>query len=369
VPARLSGFEAITPAMERAKRQLFMPFRFRHWARLAIVVMSTGEFAGGGGGSGWSGLNYRLPSGSSGGRHLSAFFPVPDRLGTTITDYWPWFIAGVIMLFLLALAFVYVASVFRFVLFDSVVNDRCELVAGWRRWQPQGASYFLWTLGFGFASMLVMFILIGGPILMAWRAGIFSSPGDHIFFLITWGLLLILIGLFLICFSAVATVFAKDFVVPVMALENRGVLDGWRRVLPMLGQEKGAFTIYVLMKIGLAMGSAVLFGIVNFFVIIGMFIPLGLVALIVVLGGAAMGLTWTTFTICMAVLVGGVFVMVLIYVLSFVSAPAMVFFQSYSLHFLGSRYPRLDIELARTTPPSKIPPPSPGPISPLPATS
>jgi hypothetical protein len=351
--------------MERAKRQLFMPFRFRHWARLAVVVMSTGEFAGGGGGSGWSGLNYTLPNGSPGGRHVNAFLPVPDSLGSTVMDYWPWFAAGVIALVLLALAFVYVASVFRFVLFDSVVNDRCELVAGWRRWQPQGASYFLWTLGFGFASMLVMLLLIGGPILMAWRAGIFGSPGDHIYFLITWGLLLIIIGLFLICASAVIAVFAKDFVVPVMALENRGVLDGWRRVLPMLGQEKGAFTIYLLMKIGLAMGSALLFGIVNVFVIIGLFIPMGLIALIVVLAGAAMGLTWTTFTICMAVLMGGAFLMMLIYVLSFVSAPAMVFFQAYSLHFLGSRYPRLDIELARTMPP----PPPPGPISPLPATS
>jgi len=369
VPARLSGFEAITPAMERAKRQLFMPFRFRHWARLAIVVMSTGEFAGGGGGSGWSGLNYTLPSGPSSGRQMSMFFPRPDRLGTTVMDHWTWFVAGVIVLVLLALAFIYVASVFRFILFDSVLNDRCELAAGWRRWQPQGASYFLWTMGFALVSMLVMFILIGGPILMAWRAGIFSSPGDHIFFLITGGLLLILVGFFLICASALATVFAKDFVVPVMALENRGVMDSWRRVLPILGAEKGAFTIYVLLRIGLAMGSAVLFGIVNFFVIVGLFIPLGLVALVVVIGGAAMGLTWTTFTICMAVLVGGVFVMVLIYVLSFVSAPAMVFFQSYSLHFLGPRYPRLDIELARTTPPAKISPPLPGTIDPLPASS
>jgi hypothetical protein len=61
--------------------------------------------------------------------------------------------------------------------------------------------------------------------------------------------------------------------------------------------------------------------------------------------------------------------MLVIYILSFISAPAMVFFQSYSLHFLGARYPRLDLELARTAPPAKPTPPIPDAINPLPASS
>lgn len=369
MPAKISGFEAITPAFERTKRQLFTPFRFRHWARLAVVVMSTGEFAGGGGGGGWGGLNNPFPNSSSNSKQLMPLFALPESLGSTMMNYWQWIAVGVILLVLLALAFVYVASVFRFVLFDSVLNDRCELVAGWRKWQPQGASYFLWTIGFGIISLLVMFVLIGGPVLLAWRTGIFSSPGDHIFFLVTGGFFLLFVGLFLILASALTTVFVKDFVVPVMALEDRGVMDGWRRVLPILAAEKGAFTIYVLMKIGLAIGSAILFGIVNVLVLLALIIPVGLLAVVVVLGAAAMGLTWNTLTICGAVLVGGVFLMALIYVMSFISAPSMVFFQSYSLHFLGSRYPRLDVELARTVPPPKITPPIPGAINPLPASS
>jgi len=369
VALRLSGFDAIPPAMERTKRQLFTPFRFRHWARLAVVVMCTGDFAGGGGGGSWGGFNYPTPNSSSNGKQLLPPFALPDSLGSTLANYWQWIAVGVIVIVLFALAFVYVACVFRFVLFDSVLNDRCEIGEGWRKWQPQGASYFLWTIGFGITTLLVMALMIGGPILLAWRAGVFSSPGDHVFFLVTGGILLLFLGLFLILASALTTLFVKDFVVPVMALEDRGVMDGWRRVLPMLAAEKGAFTIYVLMKIGLAMGSAILFAIVNVFVLIGLILPLGLVALVVVVAGAAMGLTWTRFTICASVVAGGVFLMLLIYVLSFISAPAMVFFQSYSMHFLGSRYPRLDIELARTAPPPKIAPPLPGAINPLPASS
>jgi hypothetical protein len=368
VASRLSGFEAITPAMERTKRQLFTPFRFRHWARLAVVVMCTGDFAGGGGGS-WGGWNFPPPNSGSNGKQLLPPFSMPDNLGTAFTNYWQWIALGIILIVLLALAFVYVACVFRFVLFDSVLNNRCELGEGWRKWQPQGASYFLWTIGFGILSSMVMLVLIGGPILLVWRAGVFSNPGDHIFFLITGGLVLLFLGLVLIFAVALTSLFVKDFVIPVMALEDRGVLDGWSRVWPILTAEKGAFTLYVLLKIGLGLGSAILFGIINVIVLLLLFVPVAIVSAVVIAVGAAMGLTWGTFTICLAVIVGGVFLMLIIYILSFISAPALVFFQSYSLHFLGPRYPRLDLELARTAPPPKTTPPVPDAINPLPASS
>lgn len=367
MPARLSGVDAISPAFERTKRQLSTPFRFGHWSRLAIVVMSTGELTGGGGG-GWSGLS-GLPGAASGGtgRHFSGLGFLPNSLGPNWVDYYPWIVAGFVVLLLLGLAFIYVASVFRFILFDSVLYDRCELGTGWSRFQSQGMSYFLWTLGFGLAGSVVMAVLIGLPIYIAWLSGVFSEPDQHIIFLVIGGFLLLFLALALILVTSVISLFAKDFVVPVMALENLGVLDGWRQVLPMLGAEKGAFTIYVLMKIGLAMGIAMIFSLVDVFVLLVFLIPLAILTAAVLLVGAAVGLTWDTFTICLAVLVGGVTLMLLVYVICFVSAPAMVFFQSYTLHFFGSRYPRLGDQLALTSPPPKAPPIIPGATVPLPA--
>src|SRR5579863_9748742 len=145
--------------MERTKRQLFMPFRFRHWARLAVVAMSTGELTGGGGGGwnwSWSGLgNLHLPTHGTNGKTFGDYTLLPDSLGAHWMEFLPWFVVGVIIMFALIMAFVYVSCVFRFILFDSVLNDRCELGPGWRRWQKQGASYFLWTIGFGLAGFLV----------------------------------------------------------------------------------------------------------------------------------------------------------------------------------------------------------------------
>jgi hypothetical protein len=365
--AHLSGFDAITPAFERAKRQLFTPFRFGHWSRLAIIVMSTGELTGGGGG-GWSGLS-GLPGAASGssGKHFLPLGFLPDSPSFGWADYFPWIMAGFAVIVLFVLAFMYVASVFRFIMFDSVLYDRCDLGVGWRRFQPQGMSYFLWTLGFGFSGLVVMSFLIGVPAYLAWLAGVFSEPDQHIAFLVIGGLAILFLAVTIVLVAALISLFARDFVVPVMALENLGVMDAWRHVLPMLGAEKGAFTIYVLMKIGLAMGAGMLFSIVDFFVLLVLLIPLGIIAVAAVLLGAAVGLTWDTFTICMAVLVGGLILMLLVYIICFVSAPAMVFFQSYTLHFFGSRYPRLGDQLALTSPPAKPTPIIPGEAAPLPA--
>ncbi|HEV2231846.1 MAG TPA: hypothetical protein VGV68_00425 [Terriglobia bacterium] len=367
MPGRQSGVDAISPAMERTKRQLFMPFRFRHWARLAVVAMSTGELTGGGGG-GWSSLgNLHLPAHGSSGKTLGGYTLLPDSLNLHWMDFLPWIVVGMILLFALALAFVYVASVFRFILFDSVLNDRCELGAGWRRWQKQGASYFLWTIGFALAGFAAMVILIGGPVYIAWLTGIFAEPRNHIGLLIVGGVLLFFLALCLILTSAIAALFAKDFVIPVMALENRGVLDGWRRVLPMLSVEKGAYAVYVLMKIVLALASAMLFGIIDVFVLFAFIIPLGIAAVVVVLVGSAAGLAWNTLTLSAAVVAGGGVLMLLIFVMSFVSAPAMVFFQAYALQFFGSRYPLLGAQIDLTSPPPKLPPPITGFVAPLPA--
>jgi len=87
-----------------------------------------------------------------------------------------------------------------------------------------------------------------------------------------------------------------------------------------------------------------------------------------VVGAQATGLTWNSLTISAAVLAGGAVVLLLIYAMSLVSVPLMVFFQAYTLHFFGSRYPLLGEQLALTSRPLNTAfPPSPEAAAPLPA--
>ena len=343
MPKRLSGIDAISPAFERTKNQLFAPFRFGHWIRLAIVCILTGEVTGGGGGlGGRSGLN--LPTHRT---HPGNGFPL-DSAFHPHQEVLLWMALAIVALVLLMLVFVYVSSVFRFVLFDAVLYNRCKLREGWWLWQRQGSSYFLWQIGFGLASLLAMAVVVGVPVLAAWRAGMFQNPDKHLAALILGGIGVFLLFLVVLALSALGTLFAKDFVVPVMAIENLGVLDGWRRALPMLGWEKGAYAFYVVMKIILAIGCALLFGIIDFIVVFAMLIPIGLAGVAAYFFAKGAGMTWNPLTIGAVIVAGAVVVILFLVVIGFISTPAMVFFQAYSMHFFGSRYPPLGVVL---TPP------------------
>ena len=361
MPPPLSAVGAISPALEQTKRRLFQPFRFGFWARLGVVSMVTGEFVGGGWG-GASGFNIPTPDREEDGELGFALLTPPDQVWQRTQEYLPWILVGVVALVALGLIVIYIASVFRFVLFDAVLRDRCQLVAGWRRWQKQGSGFFLWWIGLVLAMLAGAAVLIAGPVYLAWMAGIFRQPNEHVGLLVVGGLALffLLMGFFLL--GALVFFLSKDFVVPLMALEDLGVGDAWRRLLPMLGAEKAAYGIYLLMKIVLAVGSSMLFGIINFFVLLATLIPLGIAGAVLVLAGMAAGLSLTVYTIGTAIVLLSVAVSAIIYAMAFVSAPAMFFFQSYALHFLGSRYPALDAMLA--PPPPAIPPaPAPAPAS------
>jgi hypothetical protein len=362
MPGRLSGVDAISPAFERAKNQLFVPFRFKHWLRLAVVCILSGEVTGGGGGF-TGGSNFNLPTHTGRrGAEILSLLTLPSKLPL---DFLAWVLVGVMALVLLLLLMVYISSVFRFILFDAVLSNRCELGEGWRRWQRQGSSYFLWQLGFGLATLTVLGIVIGVPVIAAWRAGLFSNPDKHFIVLILGGAGVFALFVLVILLSAVGSLFARDFVVPVMALEDQGVLDGWRRVLFMLGQEKGAYAFYVLMKILLAMGSALLFGIIDFMVVLTLLIPVGLAGIAIFLFAKAEGITWNPLTIGAVVVAGAAVIFLLMSVIAFVSTPAMVFFQAYSIHFFGSRYSPLETALASSEPPPPAPPsmPVPAPVT------
>jgi hypothetical protein len=94
-------------------------------------------------------------------------------------------------------------------------------------------------------------------------------------------------------------------------------------------------------------------------VVIILLIPVGGFGVVAVLAGKAAGLTWNLYTITVAVVVGCVVLAILLYVVSLISVPAIVFFPAYSIYFFASRYPALDVIL-RPPPPAapQVPPPS-----------
>jgi hypothetical protein len=355
----ISAIDAISPAFEHTKQQLFQPFRALEWAKLALVGLLAGE----------------LTTGSCG--HFNTGVPVhkhPDQV-TGLPAIDPALLA-LLIAFLIVLGFVflilllYLNSVMRFVLFDSVIAKRCDIGQQWSRRQGAALKYFAWQIVFTLAVTAGLALLVGVPAIFAFAAGWLPKPREHMPALILCGMVLFLIILGFVVLAAVVQVFTKDFVIPQMALEDLNAFEGWQRLLPMLRAEKGSYVGYLLLKIVMAIGVGIILGIIATFVILMALIPLGGFGALAVLAGKAVGLQWNVFTITLAVVAASIVLAIFCYLIALVAVPAVVFFPAYSIYFLASRYPALGMALHSAAPP--IPSPSQSavpPISPLPEAS
>ncbi len=331
----ISAIDAISPAFQHTKLQLFQPFRAAQWAKLALVGFLAGELSSGGCNTGNS---FQMPPHAGGSqRFLDLGLPNidPTVLAALIASLIV--IGGVLMIL-----FLYVGSVMRFILFDSVIAKKCEIWRGWSRRQGPGWRYFLWQILLMLAFMVGLTILIGVPAAFAFVAGWLKDPRQHMIPLVLCGMLLFFVLLAFVVFGLLVHVLTKDFVVPQMALENISAVEGWRRLLPRLKAEKGGYAGYIAMKIVMALGAAVVIGIITFIVLLILLIPVGGFGIVAVMAGKAAGWSWNLYTITLAVIAGCVVLAILLYVIALISVPAIVFFPAYSIYFFAGRYPALD---------------------------
>ena len=370
MPNRLSAVESISPAFARTQQMLFRPFRFGLWARLAVLALLTGE--AGGGGSGGGGIpNFNRSQGaeehwashwSGQASGVGPFFSGPRW--EQIQAYSGWIALGIVVALVLALLWIYSDCICRFILLDAVVTGQCRLREGWRRWRAAGRRYFVWVISFAFVTLFLAAIAVGVPALLAYRAGWFEKPEENLPVLIGWGILLAFVLIVLVAVLAIVEMFARDFLVPVMAFEDVGPVDGWRKLLAIMGAEKTAYVVYALMKIVLAVGGAIMFAIINLIVILILLIPLGVVGLVGYFLGSAAGFSWDLST---ELLVSGLGLLAfagVLYVVGFVYAPGLVFFQSYTVEFFGPRYAPLGSRLLPPVAPAGPAGPTP-PMAPL----
>ncbi len=333
----ISAVDSINLALEHTKQQLFRPFRLGQWTRLAFVGLLAGEL----GANGFNRSNFQFHPHPDAAPHIA----FPGTLGIDHALLAAFIAAAIVAAFSVGIILMYVGSVMRFVLFDSIVARECHVRADWSRSLGPGWRYFVWKLGYILLTLAGIVIVVGIPVGLAFARGWLREPQEHLPPLIMGGVILgfLLFAFFVV--TAVVLVLTKDFVVPQMALENIDTTEGWRRLWPMMKAEKGAYAVYIVMKIVLTLVATVLVGIAT--VILGLIIAipsLGL-GLLAVLTGKSAGLTWNVHTIALAVLIGCVLLAVFFYVVSLIYVPAIVFFPAYSIHFFAGRYPRLSAAL------------------------
>lgn len=330
--AAISAVDAIKPAIDRTRRELFQPFRFKLWMKFAFLGLFTGELSSGGGAPNF---NFHLPARStpSGNFAAAAPFHMPS-----LAQLLPWIVLAAFTFVIIFLVMLWVSSTLRFVLFESVITGDVQIRAGWRRWNVMGNRLFAWRLIYTLTVMAAWAVLVGLPLLAAWRAGILRSPREHVLVVILGGLILGAVAVVLGIATLVIWVLTKDFVVPMMAAEGIGPVESWRRLLRIMQPSKGNYAGYAGMKAVLALAGGLTVAIVVIVLVVILLIPFIIVAALAGIMSAGGGIAWSALTITFAIIAGMVLAAILVCVVASISVPLVVFFQSYALHFFAPRY-------------------------------
>jgi hypothetical protein len=319
-----------------------------------VVALFAGEFAS-------YNFNAGFPRGGGGGGQTNRHFLAADFPNWEVVRHLlPWILASAVAIVILFFLLLYVHAVFRFILFDSVLTGRCSIGQSWGQYKNHGARYFVWLLIFNVIAMTALFAVVGLPLLGLWHAGILSHSGGRV------ALMVLVISLTIMGFFAIALVswvimtIVKDLLVPIMALENTGVAQAWRSYQPMLAEGKGSLAAYLGMKLVLALLLGMIVGTVSFFVILILLIP-SVVYFLVAFGlmsSGKVGLIVGALLMAFGIVV---LVALMFSITGGMSVPVAVFFQSYALYYLGSRYQRLGDVLWPAPPTSGPLPASPAP--------
>ncbi len=351
----VSAVDCVQPAIQHTREQLFRPFHFGQWSRLALVGILATQMRSA---SCNFPTNFNWPHPRRAQEFSTSPFPGLDNFDPSrIAEFAGLIIAVVLLAIVLGLIFLYINSVFRFILFDSVLSKRCAIREGWHRWHRAGRRYFLWQIVLLIAQGLFLGVLVAVPLAIAAALGWFNNVDQHMARTVLGIALLIFIFIFWLLAIVTVQLLASDFLVPIMALDDVDFADGWSRLIALIRPEPGKFAVYLLLKFALGIAAAILFGILAIIPALVIVLP----AVLVAVAAHSAGMTWTVATISLAVICGTFLLVLLIYAISFVSVPATVFFPAFAIHFFAARYPKLDAILhppppVNVTPASELPP-------------
>ena len=238
------------------------------------------------------------------------------------------------------LIFLYLFCRFRFVLFDSVVSGQAVVGRGWNRYAGQANRYFGFWLLFKLVAWTAMALIIGVPLWHAYQRGAFS--GDNSLMNLFETLASVVLGaLAAALVLAVISTLVKDFIMPIMALDDLSLGDAWFALWRVIASEPGAWFGYMGMKAICALGAGIALGIAGVIAILPAMFIIGIPAGLLIFVGITVTKLAGAGGIIFFVLAGLVAIAGFLCLYILLIAPVTVFFASYAFYFFGGRYPKL----------------------------
>jgi hypothetical protein len=281
-------------AMDRVKKVLFQPFDMGRWFVIGFCAWLACLGEGGGAASGFN-CGGHHGHGAHGVRE--GFEQARDYVMHNIAWIAPLAIALILVSLAIWLVVMWLSSRGRFMFLHCVALNVAEVRVPWVRFAPQANSLFLFRLVISLISLVVMFPLVGGLLLVVMRM-VFReavSPGGLllavalVFVIMTFGIVFWIIGRL-----------TKDFVVPLQFLRGSRCLNAWRELRDLWRGNLGNLVLYFLFRMVLIIAITV--------------VVVGVVLVTCCIAGCLLALPY----------LGTVFLL-----------PILVFERAYSLHYLA----------------------------------
>lgn len=345
--------DSIKDAWSRTRTLLLTQRDPSLWLKYGFIAMLGATTMRGG-----VGMNFSTPMGSPDGDGGEwGGWSGPSDVGPQVVDAFraaaEWLaanIANLVMLtiglltvwLVLSVAILYLRSVFRFIFVEAVAAPEEPRVGeAFRRYTGTGLSLLLWNLVLGLVPLLLAIIALVpmlssiGLIISGRAAGAVLGAGG----------ILALMGVifFALLLLAMGRGLTEDFLVPAMYARRCGAIEGWRHVARAWQGELGNVIFFYLLKFVLAIAAAIVSGLValvSLLLLIAPVLSLGGVVALIAMSGMEPRSAVVIFGApgLIALVTGG---LVFGYIVNVALLPVSVFFQAYSLAFVG----RLDRSL------------------------
>ena len=303
-----------TSAMSEAINRtilLLWPPKSGIWIRVAIIAL----FLGGG-------MVNPIRNNSFPGSGASCF-GIPGSM--VLSDFSNLVYALALGLLIAGFVYVVISAIFQFIFVDCLSTNTILLTRTFHvRWK-QGlrlVGFYLFLLALILFSAVILVLLFIAP---AIQSGALDFYG--LMLLIIESLLLLLVILIPVWVLAILT---ADFVVPVMIVDECGIVSGWRRMITIFSGRWIEAVIYTAGKIILIFVSGAVLGIILFL----LSIPLGIPAMIISAGTGVSQVMEPTGIVFLGLGTAVLFLLSLVLLV-----PVITFFRYYSLAFLRDLEP------------------------------
>lgn len=314
----LHAIDDLSEALTTTRRFLF-PFTWGRWLRLAFISLFVA--GGSGGGSPPNSLQYTMEG------------PVLDghgapNLGPFFGQHLALIVGIVAVLLVLGLVLAWVAATLEFALLESLRSDAVHVREYLGAYSGLGLRLFAFRILFGLALVLS----IGGLALAVVGPVLLGADQRVLFAFVLLVPVFLVIGLI----GAVVYVFTTAFVVPIMVLEDRGVISAWKRFWTTLRSNWTQFLAFLVVGLFVMIAIGIAVGILAAIVGVIVAIPLAAVAYVFF---ASPG----TVTLLPIALVGIPLAIVFFVAMAFVQVPVQVYLRYWALLVLGDVDEDLDL--------------------------